>query len=145
MERRRGRVLQCGRFGCVVRLEDGRLALLPADAPGVDAIRAALREQAQPEFEFVVADARGRHVRLALTSPNKQTVQTVAASGQPDSSSSLEEKIINFWRQVSEWDRTAGDTEAREQPLKKAERLRPFEERAPRRYRDLPERRRRRR
>ncbi len=145
MERRRGRVLQCGRFGCVVRLEDGRLALLPADAPGMDAIRSALREQAQPEFEFAVADARGRHLRLALMSPNKETVQVERPSRQPDVSSSLEEKIINFWRQVAEWDRSAGENESREQPLKKAERLRPFDERAPQRYRDLPERRRKRR
>ena len=155
MQQVRGSVVHCGRFGCVVRLDDGRLAMLPAGERGIDLVKRALVSGRHPQFPFVVEEEIGRRVRVALApSQGRHTVggtaladvTTVvpAAPQQERFSASLEQKIIDFWRQASEWDRTAGAVEEEEPPLRRADRLRPFEERAPRQYRDIRKRPRRR-
>lgn len=146
MQHVRGNVLHCSRFGCVVRLDDGRLATLPASERGIDIIKRALGAGRHPQFPFVIAQDNGRRVRVALATPDEKEVATPAtATTSGRFSASLEQKIIDFWRQVSEWDRNAGRVDEEEPELRRADRLRPFEERAPRHYRDTVKRPRRRR
>ena len=143
----RGSIVHCSRFGCVVRLDDGRLATLPSSERGIDIIKRALGSGGHPQFPFVIEEENGRHIRVALaTLPDQSTPAPRSRAGTaPElASSSLEQKIIDFWRQVSEWDRNAGRVEEDEPPLRRADRLRPFEERAPRQYRDTGKRPRRR-
>lgn len=155
MRQVRGSVVQCGRFGCVVRLDDGRLALLPPDQRGIALVKRALVSGRHPQFPFIVEEEHGRRIRLALAPAQARSAaaempdadETAAPRATPASdrfSASLEQKIIDFWRQASEWDRTAGAVEEEEPPLRRADRLRPFEERAPRQYRDIRKRPRRR-
>ncbi len=142
MQQVRGNVLQCSRFGCVVRLDDGRLATLPSDEPGIDLVKRALSVGRQPQFPFIIAAEQGRRIRLSLApSPASDGDQGAPARF----SSSLEQKIIDFWRQVSEWDRNAGRVDEEEPPLRRADRLLPFEERTTRQHRDIRKRPRRRR
>jgi hypothetical protein len=146
MEHVRGNVVHCSRFGCVVRLDDGRLATLPASERGIDVIKRALGAGRHPQFPFVIAQENGRRIRVSLALPDEGQVETVpaglAAPGR--FSASLEQKIIDFWRQASEWDRNAGRVDEEEPVLRRADRLRPFEERAPRQYRETHKRPRRR-
>lgn len=151
MHQVRGNVLQCSRFGCVVRLEDGRFGLLPASDPGIDVIKRALSAGRHPDLPFLVAYADGRHLRLSLIAVHDNVeadlqVRSVGSDWKiaPEApkrlSSSLEQKIIDFWRQVSEWDRNAGRVDDDETSHVRTERLLPFEERAPRQYRETPKR-----
>lgn len=147
MEHVRGNVVHCSRFGCVVRLDDGRLATLPANERGIEIVKRALGAGRHPQFPFVIAQESGRRVRVALAAlpENAATDATPAGPSAPGRfSSSLEQKIIDFWRQVSDWDRNAGRVDEEEPLLRHADRLRPFEERAPRQYRDTRKRPRRR-
>jgi hypothetical protein len=146
MEHVRGNVLHCSRFGCVVRLDDGRFATLPSSERGIDIIKRALGAGRRPQFPFVIAEANGRRVRLALaTVSEKESTASPEPAAPGRFSASLEQKIIDFWRQVSEWDRNAGRVDEEEPELRRADRLRPFEERAPRQYRDTVKRSRRKR
>lgn len=145
MEQLRGNVLQCSRFGCVVRLDDGRLATLPSNERGIDVIKRALSAGRHPQFPFVIAQEQGRRIRVALAAlPEEDSGASTSPSAPGRFSSSLEQKIIDFWRQVSEWDRNAGRVDEEEPELRRADRLLPFEERAPRQYREPPARPRRR-
>jgi hypothetical protein len=156
MRHMRGSVVHCSRFGCIVRLDDGRLATLPPSERGIDLVKRALVSGRRPQFPFVIAHECGRRVRVALAASDARSssASADAAATQASSSSSplapdrfstsLEQKIIDFWRQVSEWDRSAGRVEEEEPPLRRADRLRPFAERAPRQYRDIKKRPRRR-
>lgn len=143
MEQVRGNVVHCSRFGCVVRLEDGRFGMLPATDPGVDVIKRALTAGRRPDLPFIVAEENGRRVRLSLPVHQHEVGddwQIAPQQTQQRFSSSLEQKIIDFWRQVSEWDRNAGRVDEDETSHKRTERLLPFEERAPRQYREMPRR-----
>jgi hypothetical protein len=132
MEQVRGNVVHCSRFGCVVRLEDGRLGVLPAGEAGIELVKRAVSAGRHPTFPFAVAEQQGRRLRLALVHAADEMPQRHA--------SSLEEKIIDFWRQVSDWDRNAGRVDTDEPKAKRTPRLLPFEERAPRQYREMPKR-----
>jgi hypothetical protein len=146
VEHIRGNVLQCSRFGCVVRLDDGRLATLPSNERGIDLIKRALSAGRHPQFPFVIAQEQGRRIRVALAAlPEREAAPSGVPTGPGRFSSSLEQKIIDFWRQVSDWDRNAGRVDEDEPVLRHADRLLPFEERAPRQYRETAKRPRRRR
>jgi hypothetical protein len=138
MDEVRGHVVHCGRFGCIVRLEDGRLGVLAASELGIDTVKRAVGSGQHPSFPFAIAEQNGRRVRLQLAratalgspaspAPNEQPVRRRLLS-------SFEEKIIDFWRQASDWDRNAGRVEPDERMNKRTERLLPFEERAPREH-----------
>ena len=136
MEHVRGNVLQCSRFGCIVRLDDGRFATLPAEERGIEMVRRALTVGRNPQFPFVITQSQGRRTRVALASLPEPEAAPASTLQSGRLSTSLEQKIIDFWRQASEWDRNAGRVDDEEPPLRRADRLRPFEERAPRQYRD---------
>jgi hypothetical protein len=141
MQRLRGLVLHCSRFGCIVRLEDGRFGVLPASEHGIDVVKRAVASGHRPTFPFAIAADDGRHLRLSLCSSAPLGALGSAITEEPARekfSSSLEQKIIDFWRQASEWDRNAGRVETDDSLHKRTERLLPFEERAPRQYRELP-------
>ena len=153
MEHVRGSVVHCSRFGCVVRLDDGRLATLPSGERGIDMIKRALSAGRHPQFPFIITEEDRRRVRVALAplpdddaagasaiSPHLPAATSAGPGVTNRFSSSLEQKIIDFWRQVSEWDRNAGRVDEEEPPLRRADRLRRFEERAPRQYRDTSKR-----
>jgi hypothetical protein len=140
MQHIRGSVLQCSRFGCIVRLDDGRLATLPSSERSIDLIRRALSAGRSPQFPFVITEESGRRVRVAIAASPEPVPASAAATPPARFSSSLEQKIIDFWRQVSEWDRNAGRVDEEEPMLRHADRLLPFEDRAPRQYRDSPKR-----
>ncbi len=137
--------MHCSRFGCVVRLDDGRFATLPSSERGIDMIKRALGAGRHPQFPFIIEEEDGRRIRVALaSSPDLGTSDAAPPAQAGGFSTSLEQKIIDFWRQVSEWDRNAGRVDEDEPTLRKADRLRPFEERAPRQYRETQKRPRRR-
>ena len=138
--------MHCSRFGCVVRLDDGRFATLPSGERGIDVIKRALGAGRRPQFPFIIEQENGRRIRVALaTVAEKDSTPSTAPETPGRFSASLEQKIIDFWRQVSDWDRNAGRVDEEEPELRRADRLRPFEERAPRQYRDTVKRPRRRR
>jgi hypothetical protein len=141
----RGTVLHCSRFGAVIRLEDGRLALMPAEQEGMSAVRRATTGGRRPQFPFVIEEDSGRHVRLALAESAHRGVDEddEASSSSPPAraSSSLEQKIIDYLRQSAERDPRAAAAEmARADERGRPDRLLPFEYRARRQYRESPER-----
>lgn len=136
----RGSVVHCGRFGCIVRLADGRLAIFPSGELGIDTVKRALGAGRRPTFPFIIVEERGRRARVKLDRVESESVEAPEDEPVERFSSSLEQKIIDFWRQASEWDRNAGRVEEDETHRKRQERLLPFEERAPRQYRDHPKR-----
>jgi hypothetical protein len=87
----RGTVVQAGRFGAVVRLEDGRLATVAPDASCFPAIRRALTERRRPTFDFEIVDESGGRPRVALASDRA-------------SNSTIEQKIADYLRQTAQWD-----------------------------------------
>jgi hypothetical protein len=135
----RGTVVHCSRFGAVVRLEDGRLASMPSDAGGIAVVRRACTGGRRPAYSFVVEEAEGRHTRVALADPAALGAQARTPAPNAAAQSSLEQKIIDYLRQTSEW-----DPRVRESPRiderARADRLLPFEYRARRQYRDEPQR-----
>ncbi|HYK52359.1 MAG TPA: hypothetical protein VEV38_02405 [Candidatus Eremiobacteraceae bacterium] len=140
----RGTILHCSRFGAVVRLEDGRLALYPSDGPGMAAVRRASSGGRRPQFPFDVDSASARRVRLSLA-PSTSEVDDKPRQVDAPASSSLEQKIIDYLRQTAEWDPRASQAPTvRGDERPRADRLLPFELRARRQYRDSPERPRRR-
>lgn len=128
--------MHCGRFGCVIRLEDGRIAMLSADADGIETVRRAAGGRRRPSYPFVVVD-EGRHVGVRLAGETEEERPRSLPPSGGRLSSSLEQKIIDFWRQTAEWDRSAG-MEPDDEMLPRADRLLPFEMRARRQYRDQP-------
>jgi hypothetical protein len=135
----RGTVLHCSKFGAVVRLDDGRLASLPPDVSGMATIRRASTAGRKPHFPFVIEEEQGRHLRLGLA---EEAVDVDVESATPvrASSSSLDQKIIDYLRQTAEWDPRATSEASRADERPRSDRLLPFEFRARRQYRDSPER-----
>jgi len=139
----RGTILHCSRFGAVVRLEDGRLALYPSDGPGMAAVRRASSGGRRPQFPFDVDSASARRVRLSLAPAPE--IDDEPPRAEAPAASSLEQKIIDYLRQTAEWDpRASHAPTVRGDERPRADRLLPFELRARRQYRDSPERPRRR-
>jgi hypothetical protein len=87
----RGTVVQAGRFGAVVRLEDGRLATVAPDASCFPAIRRAVTERRRPMFDFEIVDESSGRPRVALASERA-------------SNSTFEQKIADYLRQTAQWD-----------------------------------------
>ncbi len=135
----RGTVLHFSRFGAVVRLEDGRLGLLPSDGSDISFVRRAAAGGRRPQLAFVVEEGQGRHARLALA--GEPARDDDRESPRARTSSSLEQKIIDYLRQTAERDPRASTSEApRADERPRSDRLLPFEFRARRQYRDTPER-----
>lgn len=133
----RGTVLHCSRFGAVVRLEDGRLALLSSEQPGYAAVRGAATSGRRPDFPFLV-EGEGRRTRISVAHVDRSDGER---SAQPSAANaSLEQKIIEYLRQTAEWDPRVASAEARRDEPPRANRLLPFELRARRQYRDSAER-----
>jgi hypothetical protein len=138
----RGTVVHCSRFGAVVRLEDGRLAWVPSEEQGISAIRRAMTGGRKPAFPFAVTEDTGRRVRLALLDEHESGERVdpaLAQRGIAHAQRSLEQKIIDYLRQTSEWDTRPSDA-PRHEEMPRADRLLPFELRARRQYRDSPQR-----
>ena len=137
----RGTVLHCSRFGAVVRLDDGRLANYPSAEAGIHEIRRASAGGRRPSFAFVVEGRSDGRIRLSLANAAQSAIDVDEAPAQNATSTSFEEKIIDFLRQTSEWDtRASSAPSARGDERPRADRLLPFELRARRQYRDTPER-----
>lgn len=141
----RGTVLQCGKYGCVVRLADGRFAVLPVSDPDFGAVRRAAAGGRRPSLSFELAEERGRRVSLKLAPSGEMREAGIETHDEERSLSSLDQKIIDYLRQTAEWDPN-GSIAARAQTPEpsRADRLLPFEVRARRQYRDEPKRPRRR-
>jgi hypothetical protein len=88
----RGTVVQAGRVGAVVRLEDGRLATVAPDASCFPTIRRAVTERRRPAFDFEIVDESGGRPRVALAADHAAT------------NSTFEQKIADYLRQTAEWD-----------------------------------------
>jgi cellobiose-specific phosphotransferase system component IIA len=123
----------------LVRLDDGRFATFPSTETGIEMLRRAATEAHRPQFPFIIAEERGRHLRLQLAMQHVPDVYGAATLGAARLSATLEQKIIDFWRQTSDWDRNAGSVELQQQ-VPRVERLLPFEMRARRQYRESPKR-----
>lgn len=143
----KGIVLHCGKYGCIVRLEDGRLANLPAAEAAHGGIRRALTAKRRPEFAFDVIDGDGRPVlRLVpsadveLERPSEVALERSSSPAADVSASSpLDQKIIEYLRQTADWDPNGAiASRAQETKQSRADRLLPFEARARRQYRDTP-------
>jgi hypothetical protein len=143
----KGVVLHCGKYGCVVRLEDGRLASLPAAEAAHAGIRRALAARRRPVFPFVVLDEDGRPtLRLAPTEAPLEPAADLALerssrdpSAEVSASTPLDQKIIEYLRQTADWDPNGAiASRAQESKQTRADRLLPFEARARRQYRDTP-------
>jgi hypothetical protein len=99
----RGTVVQAGRFGAVVRLEDGRLATVAPSDSCFPAIRRAVTEQRRPVFEFEVVDESSGRPRVVLASERASERVSERASERA-SAASFEQKIADYLRQTAEWD-----------------------------------------
>lgn len=103
----RGTVLHCSRFGAVVRLDDGRICLMPSDHEGMADVRRAASGGRRPSFAFVVESGRGRRARVVLAEDEAGDdggAARVRSTEESTASSSFEQKIIDFLRQTSERD-----------------------------------------
>jgi hypothetical protein len=87
----RGTVVSAGRFGAVVRLDDGRIATVAADEPSFQTVRHALAERRRPAFDFIVLDELRGRARVILAS-------------ERGSAAAFEQKIADYLRQTAEWD-----------------------------------------
>lgn len=137
----KGVVLHCGKYGCIVRLEDGRLANLPAAEAAQAGIRRALTANRRPEFPFVVSEGEGRPMlHLAPKEDREEVVlERSSSSGAESASTPLDQKIIDYLRQTADWDPNGAiASRAQEAKQTRADRLLPFEARARRQYRDTP-------
>ena len=150
----KGTVLHCGKYGCIVRLHDGRLANLPAAAAAQAGVRRVLTSGRRPEFEFIVTETEGWPM-LSLARAGESAdesdeeldsnVVLERSSSSTDSahrdapSTQLDEKIIEYLRQTADWDPNGAiASRAQEAKETRADRLLPFEARARRQYRDTP-------
>ncbi len=139
MQQVKGTVLHCGRYGCIVRLENGKLANLSQKDEGHGPIRRALQSKRRPQFEFSVSEVDGRP-RLSLIDGAVESIRPAEAPpGSVSASTPLDEKIIEYLRQTEDWDpKGAIAQSATESKPPRADRLLPFEQRARRQYRDSP-------
>ena len=136
MQSVRGTVLHCGRYGCVVRLDDGRIGNLPSAQPDHGVVRRALSGMRRPKFPFIVSEADG-WLRLQLATPDDAAARSPNAS--VSASTALDQKIIEYLRQTEDWDPNGAIAgRAQETKQTRADRLLPFEMRARRQYRDSP-------
>ena len=125
----KGVALHCGRYGCVIKLEDGRFANLPASEAGHGLVRRSLAAQRHPEFEFIVSgDERWPRLTFAQSDAPEPVAarpsSAPAAARAPDAQSSLDEKIIEYLRQTADWDPTGAiASRAIEQKKVRAERM----------------------
>ena len=99
MEVVRGTVMQAGRFGAVVRLDDGRLATVAANDACFPTIRRAVTERRRPSFDFEIVDESGGRPRVALA-----TERSSERAAERASATSFEQKIADYLRQTAQWD-----------------------------------------
>jgi len=99
----RGTVVQAGRFGAVVRLDDGRLATVASDDPCFPAIRRAVAERRRPAFEFEIVDESGGRPRVVLAA-ERGSDRAPERAPERVPSTSFEQKIADYLRQTAEWD-----------------------------------------
>ncbi|MBV8172852.1 MAG: hypothetical protein JO219_13075 [Candidatus Eremiobacteraeota bacterium] len=102
----KGTVLSCNRYGCVVRLADGRIGNLPSSDPQFAQLKRALSRSQRPRMDFSVAERDGW---LLLTTAAESAEPTRAERAAPverirASDASLDEKIIEYLRQTEDWD-----------------------------------------
>jgi hypothetical protein len=138
---RHGTVLSCGRYGCVVRLDDGRIANLPSSEPSHGDVRRAATHGRRPHLPFIVSEKDGwLTLRLADEALTEQPEPaTPAAEGHAADGSNLDEKIIDYLRQTEDWDpKGAIASRAHEAKQARADRLLPVEMRARKQYRESP-------
>jgi len=138
----KGTVLACGRFGCAVRLEDGRIGSLPASDPNHKEVRRALAQRRRPQFSFAVTEQDGWLI-LRLEPHDASPVDVEPESAAPERTSiqarDLDDKIIEYLRQTEDWDPNGAiASRAQEAKEPRADRLLPFEVRARRQYRESP-------
>lgn len=141
MQAVRGTVLHCGRYGCIVRLDDGRIANLPSSEAGHGSVRRALSGNRRPTFPFFVTEDEG-WLRLQLATSAEEADEKPDRTPSADAvsaSTPLDQKIIDYLKQTEDWDPN-GTIAGRAQESKqtRADRLLPFEMRARRQYRDSP-------
>lgn len=103
MEVVRGTVVQAGRFGAVVRLDDGRLATVASDDPCFPAIRRALAERRRPSFEFEIVDESSGRPRVVLAA-ERSSERAPERTPERAAATSFEQKIADYLRQTAEWD-----------------------------------------
>ena len=118
----KGVALQCGRHGCVIKLADGRFGNLAASEAGYAMVRRSLAAERRPEFDFIVsADGRWPRLHLAQSEAPEPVVPPKPAVRDQ---ASLDDKIIDYLRQTSEWDPTGAlASRAIEQKKSRAERM----------------------
>ena len=123
----KGVALHCGRYGCVIKLSDGRFANLAASEGGHALVRRSLTVRRRPEFDFIVSgDERRPRLHVAQSeAPEISAAHAVTAPARPaDAQTSLDEKIIEYLRQTAEWDPTGAlASRAIEQKKVRAERM----------------------
>jgi hypothetical protein len=138
----KGTVLACGRYGCAVRLEDGRVASLPASDPNHKEVRRALAQRRRPQFSFAVTEQDGwLIVRLEQDDASPPGVEPASAAPERSliQTRDLDDKIIEYLRQTEDWDPNGAiASRAHEAKQARADRLLPFEVRARRQYRESP-------
>ncbi|HLJ82821.1 MAG TPA: hypothetical protein VKT51_01430 [Candidatus Eremiobacteraceae bacterium] len=111
MEPIRGTVVQTGRFGAVVRLEDGRVAGVDAASPGFAALRNACAQTRRPTLEFVIVEERA----------GRPPVVAVASTALEES---FERKIADYLRQTAEWDPRGSASDLRREKVNRYARKR---------------------
>jgi len=137
----KGAVLHCGKYGCIVRLEDGRLANLPAAAAAQAGIRRALAAERRPAFSFIVTETESWPVLSLAPDGSAASADDDEETDPSDDSptTSLDDQIIEYLRQTADWDPNGAiASRAHEAKETRADRLLPFEARARRQYRDSP-------
>jgi hypothetical protein len=106
----KGTVVSCSRYGCVVRLADGRIGSLPSTDPHFAQLKKVVSKAARPRLDFDVADGEGWRILAVATERDADTRSDADALQPPPSSSaetagaSLDDKIIEYLRQTEEWD-----------------------------------------
>jgi hypothetical protein len=135
-----GTVLSCGRYGCVVRLDDGRIANLPSSEPSHGDVRRAASRRRRPHLPFIVSEKDGwLTLRLAGEALTEREQASPSSEVRAADDSNLDEKIIDYLRQTEDWDpKGAIASRAHETKEPRADRLLPFEMRARRQYRESP-------
>jgi len=137
----KGTVVACGRYGCTVRLEDGRIASLPSSDPGHKDVRRTLAQRRRPQFEFAVSEQDGWLILRLMPDDASPAPASPDVAPERDSSPArdLDDKIIEYLRQTEDWDPNGAiASRAHEAKQARADRLLPFEVRARRQYRESP-------